>query len=742
MSTGERKTILLVEDEAIIALATAATVRGFGHDVLTAIKGEEAVGIVAADPRIALVLMDIDLGSGLSGPEAAARILASRSLPIVFLTSHSEREMVEKVRGITRYGYVIKNSGNFVLRSSIEMAFELYDAHREAEAKMRELEESEEKYRAAFMTSPDSVNINAMDGTFIDINEGFTQLTGYTRADVIGAKSTEIGIWARPEDRELLVAGLRARGVVENLESLFRCKDRSSRTAIMSARIVSLKGIPHILSITRDITARKAAENALRESEESYKVLFDQSLVAKCIADAETGTILDCNRRMLELTGRTRQELIGEPRSILHPSVPGNGPSTFDLHREGRFRNRLEDRILRPDGEVRDVEIAATEYLFRGKRSLVGEFNDITDRKRAERALGEETTRYAHLFQSLPAAVLVVDQEDRMLECNSEFTKLFGFEPRECLGMAANDILVPPELEAEGHGLTAMVPLGERVYLETQRLRKDGTRIQVAITGAPLKIGKDSLAFVIYQDIGERVSAQEALRRQVLALSAPLDQPLSIAFTDLFSISDLQRIQDEFARTMSVASIITDPQGRPITQASNFCRLCSGIIRKTEVGLSNCFASDAAIGRYDPDGPIVSPCLSGGLWDAGASITVGGRHVANWLIGQVRNEELDEAAMLRYADMIGADREEFGRALAEVPVMGRERFGKIADFLFLLANELSQRAYQNVQQARFIHERRKAELELEAREAELEACRAELAAARSPGAGPRAAKPA
>ena len=82
--------------------------------------------------------MDIDLGKGFSGREAAAQILSHRTLPIVFLTSHHEREMVEKVRGITRYGYVIKDSGDFVLQSSIEMAFELFEAHQQA----RQREES------------------------------------------------------------------------------------------------------------------------------------------------------------------------------------------------------------------------------------------------------------------------------------------------------------------------------------------------------------------------------------------------------------------------------------------------------------------------------------------------------------------------------------------------------------------------------------------------------------------------
>ncbi|KAF0233336.1 MAG: multi-sensor signal transduction histidine [Desulfovibrionaceae bacterium] len=182
-----------------------------------------------------------------------------------------------------------------------------------------------------------------------------------------------------------------------------------------------------------------------------------------------------------------------------------------------------------------------------------------------------------------------------------------------------------------------------------------------------------------------------------------------VEFEDLFDLADLQRIQDAFAGASQVASLITRLDGTPITQPSNFCRLCRDIIRKTEKGRGNCFASDSALGRYTPDGPTIQPCLSGGLWDAGVSITVGGRHVANWLIGQVRNETQDDAALLRYADEIGADPEAFRAALAEVTVMSREQFGKVADALYLLANEISQRAYQTLRQAEIIREKEKAE---------------------------------
>jgi PAS domain S-box-containing protein len=181
------------------------------------------------------------------------------------------------------------------------------------------------------------------------------------------------------------------------------------------------------------------------------------------------------------------------------------------------------------------------------------------------------------------------------------------------------------------------------------------------------------------------------------AVNHKLTESIShIQFTDLFDLQEIQLLQDQVSDAMGVASLITHPDGTPITRQSNFCRLCSEIIRKTEKGLSNCYKSNMVIGMGNHQGPEIQHCLSGGLWNAGASITVGGKHVASWLIGQVRNEELDEVRILHYADEIGADRDEFIVALKEVPVMPLPQFQKLSKMLFAFANELSDKAYTNL----------------------------------------------
>ena len=126
------KKILLVEDQAILAMATAKLLEKNGFTVIVERKGEDAVERVKGEPDISLILMDIDLGSGIDGTEAAQEILKNRELPIVFLTSHSEKEYVDKVKKITGYGYVLKNSGEFVLLESLHMAYTLFESHLES----------------------------------------------------------------------------------------------------------------------------------------------------------------------------------------------------------------------------------------------------------------------------------------------------------------------------------------------------------------------------------------------------------------------------------------------------------------------------------------------------------------------------------------------------------------------------------------------------------------------------------
>lgn len=168
-----------------------------------------------------------------------------------------------------------------------------------------------------------------------------------------------------------------------------------------------------------------------------------------------------------------------------------------------------------------------------------------------------------------------------------------------------------------------------------------------------------------------------------------------ITFQDLFNIDDMQLLQDQFSKATGVASIITETDGTPITKPSNFTNLCQ-MIRKTDKGCENCYKSDASIGRFNANEPTIQPCLSGGLWDAGAAISVGGKHIANWLIGQVRDSSQSEDMIRVYANKIQLNEEDAISAFHKVPAMTYKHFQEISKVLFTLANQLSTIAYRNI----------------------------------------------
>ena len=177
-----------------------------------------------------------------------------------------------------------------------------------------------------------------------------------------------------------------------------------------------------------------------------------------------------------------------------------------------------------------------------------------------------------------------------------------------------------------------------------------------------------------------------------------LPESTKYSFYQLFDIDQVQQIQDSFSEATGVASIITEIDGTPITRPSCFSVFCNEVIRKTEKGLCNCMKSDAILGSPDPDGPRQQRCLSGGLIDGGTSIMVGSHHVANWLIGQVLDEDADINDMYKYCDEIGADYNAFDDALKKVSKMPKERFANICNFLYLNAKMLSSMAIRNIVQ--------------------------------------------
>lgn len=184
------KKILIVDNDNDLLNITSEFLQNSGYNVITADSGETAVELAFSDRDISLILMDVALGSGIDGSEAARRILKKINVPIVFHTVYPDQEMIEKVNGITRYGYVIKSSGNFLLKSNIEIAFELFDSN-------KKIEKNGKLFRGLFNHSPNGVALIELiyneqgkisDGIILAVNPALEKSTGLS-ADVITGKN-------------------------------------------------------------------------------------------------------------------------------------------------------------------------------------------------------------------------------------------------------------------------------------------------------------------------------------------------------------------------------------------------------------------------------------------------------------------------------------------------------------------------------------------------------------------------
>ena len=187
-------------------------------------------------------------------------------------------------------------------------------------------------------------------------------------------------------------------------------------------------------------------------------------------------------------------------------------------------------------------------------------------------------------------------------------------------------------------------------------------------------------------------------------------QPTPMKFEDLFDLVEMQKIQDAFSAATGVASLIADANGVPITKPSGFCELCNAI-RSTEKGRINCQISDAIIGSKS-DHFISQQCLSGHLYDAGASIIVEDQHICSWLIGQVVIEGVSDDQLMEYAQVVGIDKEDYRRMLPSVKRMTLAQFENLGNFLHINAKYLSDIAKQRLQLSREVEARIKKEKEI------------------------------
>ncbi len=422
MNGSERKKILLVEDSMITALSEEAMLINNGYDVITVPDGESAVEIALKDLTIDLILMDIDLGRGIDGPTAADLILKHRDIPIVFLTSHSESEIVDKVRSITRYGFVVKNSGDFVLLSSLEMAFELFGAHtntKDSETNFRQLAEN---INEAFWLS------DALMSKILYISPACWDMWGLDSS----VKHNDHWIFMKsihPEDLPGMIAAqklLLEKGELFNGEFRILCgegvikwiRGRAYPVYSHSGELVRFAGV------AEDITLRKSAEEALLRSEAKFRSYIANAPIAVFIMDNK-GRYVEVNTLALKSMGYSEEELFKlNVRDVVDPLNSEVAANHFaEVLKEGRTQGDILFR--KKDGSILWAQVNAVKL---SEDRVMAFCQDITTRKKAEVILYKSEERMRNIFDNLPIGIFQSTVEGKFVYINPIIPEILGYD--------------------------------------------------------------------------------------------------------------------------------------------------------------------------------------------------------------------------------------------------------------------------------------------------------------------------
>lgn len=517
MKQADARKLLLVEDEAIVALNERMTLERFGYRVESVHSGQKAIDAVERDPEIDLVLMDIDLGSGLSGDHAAEKIMEIRHIPIVFLTSHTEQEYVERVKEITRYGYVIKNSGEFVLWDVIAVAFELFEANQRYEQANSELKEANEELERFFSVNLDLLCIADIEGNLIKVNKAWEEVLGYTIEEL---KQSKLMDFVHPEDvRPTLDAmkQLREQEEVIDFVNRYRSKDGSYR-------FVEWRSHPSrnlIYAAARDVTERVQYENALKEREKAYRNLFERAPIGIFRTDSH-GKPLSVNTAMAQIVGLDSPEQALEYYSDLGTQLyrrPERRREFISTLEEHGYVQEFEYEAIRADGRpiwvsmnARKSEKAPTDGF-----EIEGFTVDITERKKREQAIKESENRFRSLVEHAPDAIFV-QTSWTFSYVNRATLELFGAtRPDELLDMPVLDRFHEDYREIVGERIRKLNEERRPVpRIEETCLRLDGTEVPAEVSAAPFDYKGEPGALVFMRDITKEKELerkqQEALR--------------------------------------------------------------------------------------------------------------------------------------------------------------------------------------------------------------------------------------
>ena len=278
------------------------------------------------------------------------------------------------------------------------------------------LMQSEQRFSLMFKNSPLPVTlIRLADGIFLDVNESFLRMAGYTREETIGHTALELKFYPDPARREFIMDQLRLHGLLHGHEQMFRTKSGQFQSHVLWFDVISIGGEQCALVTALDITERKRAEHAMRESEEKFSKAFQASPDGICITELETGRFMEVNEGYCRLFNYTREELLG--RSGTELGIFEDAKARTPFVQAVRDTGSVRDMELTTYGRGRKkilVQVSAECIELGTHPCIVTVIHDITERKRTEAERDESIAREAQARAEYTFQLIASQEAERM----------------------------------------------------------------------------------------------------------------------------------------------------------------------------------------------------------------------------------------------------------------------------------------------------------------------------------------
>jgi two-component system cell cycle sensor histidine kinase/response regulator CckA len=398
--------------------------------------------------------------------------------------------------------------------------------------------QSQEKYASMVHASPDAITLRSLpDRRYLEVNEGFMRLTGYTAEEVLGRTPAELHLWVEQQPHQTTLQLVESQGQVQGEEFRFRTKTGEIRYGRLSAARVTINGQPCMLSVTHDITDRKHAEAAA-----SQLALIVESSNDAIVGKSLDGKITSWNAGAERIYGYTKSEVLGQPVSILIPPEQRDDlPEILERLKRGERIQHYETLRVRKDGprinvsvSISPVKDAAGEII--GASAIA---RDVTERKRVEGQLKKSEAQFRSLVHEAPYGIYRVTLEGQLLHVNPALVMMLGYDSEEELMRRnmENDIYRDPVVRRRL--LKEHSQSDDFRALEAEWRRKDGKFITVRMTGHPVLEKDNSIAYfeVFAEDITERRSLErQLLQAQKMEAIGRLAGGIAHDFNNLLSV--------------------------------------------------------------------------------------------------------------------------------------------------------------------------------------------------------------